>query len=386
MGLGIGIGIGGHVGGGAEPSAPTTTMTVSIADNVDPANALANYIYTIQPTVTGPADAMLPTVTTTLGNCTYVSSSGSGWTITVNGQVVRALANALPSGAAQPITITVTAPSTGQTVTTAVSMTATNVVAAATDSENTTVSSVFANVTRDSGNLNYFPASDTEWTTFRTAAGLTGGNYGNPASVWLLQEASGNYADSVGGITLSDLGPTTHRVAITGTTRLGMRSTDGAANTRAINSTTAPNPSTTDVLVLMYLEFPSVAPAGNRDMAGVAAAATLFDILYLANGKLRLSTSANADTTNTVTGTRGWFAYRSRVTATADASLFTPAEIKAGTAATPLSGNVIWFGGQTGLGSNVKCGYMVEFTAGPARLTNAELSAMLHALGEYNPW
>lgn len=385
MSLGLGIGIGGGPSGGAEPSAPTTTMTVSIADNADPVNASVNYTYTITPTITGAADAMLPTVTTTLGNCTYVSSSGTGWTITRSGQVVTAQANALPSGAGPAISITVTAPSTGLTVATAVSMTATNATTA-TDSENTVVNSVFANVTRDTGNLNYFPASDTEWTTFRTAAGLTGGNYGNPASVWNLQEASGNYVDVVGGITLSDLGPTTHRVAITGTTRLGMRSSDGVANTRAINSTTAPNPSTTDVLVLMYLEFPGVAPAANRDMAGVAAAATLFDVLWLANGKLRLSTSANADTTNTVTGTRGWFAYRSRVTATADASLFTPAEIKAGTAATPLSGAVIWFGGQTGLGSNVLNGYMVEFAGAPARLTNSELSAMFHALGEFNPW
>lgn len=384
MGLGIGIGIGGHVGGGAEPSAPTTTMTVSIADNVDPVNALANYVYTITPTVTGAADAMLPTVTTTLGNCTYVSSSGSGWTITRNGQVLTALANALPSGAGPAVTITVTAPGTGQTVTTTAAMTATNATTA-NDSENTVVNSVFANVTRDSGNLNYFPASDTEWTTFRTAAGLTTGNYGNPASVWNLQEASGNYVDAVGGITLTDF-TTTHQVAVTGTTRKGIRGTDGQANQRALNFTTAPNPSTTDILVIMYLEFPGAAPAANRDMAGLAAAATLFDILWLANGKLRLSTSANADTTNTVTGTRGWFAYRSRVTATADSSLFTPAEIKAGTAATPLSGNVIWFGGQTGTASNAICSYMAQFTAGAARLTNSELSAMLHALGEFNPW
>lgn len=240
-------------------------------------------------------------------------------------------------------------------------------------------------VTRDAANLNYYPADDTEWTTFRAAKSLTGGNYGNPASVWGLQEAAGVFADAIGDIDLTDPETIVRQVAVTGTTRKGIRANDGQANHRVVNATTAPNPALVDILLLAYLQFPT-APAAARDCWGLQDNCRTMFLDAGSGGTLRLVTSANSPTTLSVASTRGWFALRSRVTAVASKTMFTPAEKIVGTEAVPTSGSMLYFGGQFGLASAAIAAYMTQFTGAAALLTDAELKALMVALGETVLW
>lgn len=237
-------------------------------------------------------------------------------------------------------------------------------------------------VTRDSSNLNYYPANATEWTTFMAAIGL---GTGNPASVWGLQEAAGAFVDTIGGINLTDPETIVRQVTVTGTARKGIRANDGQANHRVVNATTAPNPAVTDVLQIVYAEMPT-SPAANRDWFGMQDNCRAMHLDAGSGGKARFVTSANADTTLTVSSTRGWFAIRSRITATASETFFTPAEKIVGTTATPASGSMIYFGGQFGLASAAICAYMTQFTGASARLTDAQVKTLLQGLGETILW
>lgn len=380
MSLTIGIGIGGRIGGGSDPLPAATTTTVSIADSSDPVGTSTNYTYTIQPTVTGTADAVAPAITTTLGNCTYVSSTGTGYTITRDGQTVTARANALPTGAAPAITITVTSPSSAQTVTTTVSFTSGNA-AASNDSENTTVSAGIAGVTRDSGNQNYYPADNSEWSLLMAAAPLA---TGNPGNVWQLQ-GPGNASDTgtPGGCTLTNTFGAPQS-AITGLTRVGYKHTaDGGVDKKLVGTTGAPNPRLVSTILLAYVDFGAI-PAATRDLMGVQTGAI---INYVSGtGKLRIVAGASTDTTNAYNGTKGWIAMQTNITASS-ITLFTELEKLAGTFVLPSNGSAIWLGGHTAACSLACHPYAAEFNSAAAELTSGQMKTLFETLkGSTVPW
>ena len=378
MSLTIGIGIGGRIGGGGEPLAPTTTMTVSIADSADPVNASTNFTYTTSVTVTGAGDAVGVTVTFTLdAQLVYVSSAGTGWSLSRVGQVVTATANALPTGAAPAITITATAPGSNTTVTSSTILTAANATQQ-TDTENTTIQASIAGVTRDATNLNYYPADNTEWGLLMAAAPLA---TGSPDNVWLLQGAA-NAADTgtPGGCTLTNSFGSPQS-AVTGATRLGYKNADGGVDKKLVGTTGAPNPRVTSTLLLAYVDY-GAAPGGTRDFMGVQTGA---NIQYLANGKLRIVASGNTDSVNTYNTTQGWVAMRTNITAST-ITLFTHLEKLAGVFVLPNNGSAIWFGGHVALSSAAVYAYGCEFGGTEAELSDAQVKLLLQTLGATIPW
>lgn len=233
-------------------------------------------------------------------------------------------------------------------------------------------------VTRDATNLQYYPANDSEWTTFMAYLGLT---TGNPASIWNLQEASGNFADAKGGITLGANNITLYQQTFTGAARKCFRGVDGTANSNARNSTTAPNPSTTSTLLIAHVDL-AAAPAAQRD---VIALATNADLRMNTNGKLRLVAGANADLVNVAAGAQRWLALQVNLTA-ATIKVFTDQEVFTGTFVTPTNAAHVALGGDNVAIPGSGWAYAVEFVAGAAELSQAQMKTLLQGFGATIPW
>ncbi len=90
------------------------------------------------------------------------------------------------------------------------------------------VVSPMIDVTVDAGSGIYVPSSEDDWDITMEAAGISSGG---PQNLWLLQEASGNCADTLGGVLV---GPNvfvspTRQNAIPGWTRKGIGSAEGTS-------------------------------------------------------------------------------------------------------------------------------------------------------------
>ena len=233
-------------------------------------------------------------------------------------------------------------------------------------------------VTRDSGNGNYFPSSSTEWNTFLSAVGVSSGG---PSSLWLMQEASGNPADSIGSITLTANNITLYQQTITGVSRKGIKGVDGTANSNIRNATTAANPSTTSCLAVCFVDLPA-APAAGRDVMAIA---TNSDLRYNTTGKLRLVAGATTDIVNVIGAGPRWLALRSNLTATT-VTVFTPQEKFVGTWTLPTNAAHIAFGGDNLAIPAATFAYGCEFTGSAAEKSDAEVKAIFLGLGTTAPW
>lgn len=232
-------------------------------------------------------------------------------------------------------------------------------------------------VTRDAGNLNYYPANAAEWTALMTEAGLA---TGNPSSAWTLQNASGNPADTIGTVNLTST-LTLYQQTVPGAARKCIRGVDGTANSRLVNSTTAPNPSLTSTMQLMYLDIPA-APAAVRD---VALGAPNYDLRFNTTGKLRLVAGASADLVSVAALTQQWVVLQCNITA-GTTKVFTAQEKFTGTYVLPTSAVLLAFGGQSTSVAGIGYAYAAQFTGTAAELSDAQVKTLLQTLGATIPW
>ncbi len=237
-----------------------------------------------------------------------------------------------------------------------------------------------AGVTRDATSLVYAPATAGEWTSTMAAASLA---TGNPASTWLFQEASGNLADAIGGVTLTQTGVGhLYQQLVTGWTRRAVQCVDAVAGQKWLNTTTAPNAGTTDVLLLVYVSVPLVAPLAARDLLGHAAAA---DCRMNTTGRLRVGFGAAADLAQDPRGRVMPVVMKIDNTNTISA-LYTDQEKFIGTYVTPASTSMVFIGGQTAAASNAAYLYAANFVGAAARLTDAQIKTLLQTLNWTIPW
>lgn len=235
-------------------------------------------------------------------------------------------------------------------------------------------------VTRDASSNIYAPANATEWTALMAAAGLA---TGNPASTWTCQEASGNLADAIGAVPLTQTGAGhLYQQAVAGWTRKAVQCVDGTAGQKWLNTTTAPNPGTTDVLLLAYVAVPVASPAAVRDVCGHAAAA---DCRFNTTGRLRAIFGASADLVNDPRGRVMPVLVKIDNTGSISA-IYTDQEKFIGTYATPASASMVYLGGQTAAASGAAYLYAAEFTGGAARLSDAQAKTLLQTLAWTIPW
>src|SRR5207302_500542 len=93
-------------------------LSITKSDSPDPVTAGGTLTYTLSVSNAGPSTAANVSVSDTLpAGVTFVSATGSGWTCSQAGGVVTCTRASLAPGAAPAITIVVTAPSEGGTIT-----------------------------------------------------------------------------------------------------------------------------------------------------------------------------------------------------------------------------------------------------------------------------
>ena len=112
------------------------------------------------------------------------------------------------------------------------------------------------------------PATAQQWRDVMTAAGL---QPVAPTNLWLMQEASGALADTVGTIPLVPINNVSYNNAVPGWTRRALGTID-AAGDQGFRSNGTGNLDGTSYALLLYVSVP-VIPSSPRSLAGVGFAA-----------------------------------------------------------------------------------------------------------------
>lgn len=246
-----------YAGGGA----PTTTTTTSVTDGTDPLMGGKGLAYTVQVTNTGGIDATSLSCATTLdASLSYVSSSGTGWSCGVAGQVVTCTLATLAVGPANPITINVTSSNTTASISTSAATSGSNF-----STSNGSQSTQINAVTRDATSGIYLPTTSAEWATALLQAGIASGG---PSSSWdFTSLPSGNASDLIGSNTLTVSGASwAYQQAVTGWSKTALTVPDGLAGHNAQNTTTVPDIGTTSGLLIAVVAYPTSTPAATRRM------------------------------------------------------------------------------------------------------------------------
>ncbi len=247
------------------------------------------------------------------------------------------------------------------------------------------VPSGMATVTRDATSLIYTPANAAEWTTTLAVAGIS---TGNPSLLWLLQEASGDAADSIGTFTGTSAGAFGYQQAVTGWTRKGVTFTGGQAHT--IRSTAAGLP---DILTASMLVLAIAATPANTGLRTYLQMGTVF----AADATLQVEAGGTnqlvADVGSVVTGTTALadgavhpIALKVDRTGSVSAA-YTDEEKLAPTVGG--SGKTLLIGGdnsQTYTAATATWMYVVAFFNGAAEISDANVKVLLQTLGWTVAW
>jgi hypothetical protein len=235
-------------------------------------------------------------------------------------------------------------------------------------------------VTRDATSNVYSPASAAEWTTTRSVAGITSGN---PFSMWLLQEASGALADSIGTAPLTNSGGMAYQQAVTGWTRVSMLASDlnGAYSLANAADTALPDLSAESSLVLGYLKITG-APGGDRGViltGDIRAEVTSGNVPKLVHGATTATGSGNV-----TTAVRPWVLRYDRAASTI--ALFTDLEKVSIAFANSGSTKRIFYGAGFQNAPGFQILYGAHWKGAAAELSDASVRSLLQALGWTVAW
>lgn len=362
-------------GGGGAPSNATCTLT--LADSADPVITGGDaFSYTATVSNTSGVDATSLSLAVTLdASLTYVSATGTGWSISQSGGVVTCtLATLTANSTANAITINVTTGNSAVSASSSGALSGANFTTVNT-SQGTTVQLV----TKDATLGWYLPANNTELASLVTRKGLAAAITGS--SLWNLQEASGSFADSVGSAALAVTGSPGYQQTKAGVSRFVVTSTD--ASTVKLNTTATPNTNASSLLFIGVGYFPS-APAASRNIVSMGSSATQNAVL-LSTGKLRaVSSTNNTSGANVVTdGTIRPIALKydhtnSTLTLYSDAEKLSPTFLAASGASFSLF--------STGTAGAEGWAWGLLLAGAAAEITDAQLKAMFQAMGPTITW
>lgn len=365
----------------------TTTLSLALTDSTDPVITAVNFTYAFIVTNSGAVSAANVTSAVVLdASLTFVSGSGTGWTVNNVSGTVTCTRATLAVGAAPTVTITVTSGGSALTASSTSSASADNA-AAATPATQTTVVKL---VSKDATSGIRVPNSSTEWTDFNAYHVAIGtSNYPNvsPASLYLMQEASGNLTDSIGSITLTVTGANwTYQTAVTGWTRKSLSITDGQSNQNAQNTTTAVDIASTSAMLIMFLVMPTATPAAARRFNRINSNG----IFALLSTTPRLQCGTSGAGGSTVSGTNNPLNGVRPIVVQADktgarARVYSDQEEIVGTVGT-YSTIALGMGASAGNTANAGYLYSLVFTGAAGEMTKNGLRALLVAMGWSIAW
>lgn len=382
IGAKIGVVVGAAVGSGVDElggGIASTTQTVSVADNASGSviTGADPFAYTVRYTNTGAANAISVSVAVTLdASLTYVSASGTGWSISRVGQVVTCTRAVAAAGAAPAITVNVATGGSATTAHTTAAATATNA-STANGSHDVTVNLV----TQDATALKYFPANATEWTNFITRKGL---GISNPSLLWNCQELSGNTTDAIGSFTGTATGTgLSYNNAVAGYSRKSINTTDGSTGRFVNSSASLPSLATQSMLVLAVIN-PTTITTANRTLLSMGVT-TVAEAEISTTPRVRAvfgatATLGTADPHNAV---RPWVLKHDKTNSAQ--AVYTDQEKVSG-AFTALAGQAIKMGEGAGSSATAEFLYCTAFFTSAAELTDAQVRSLLQALGWTVAW
>lgn len=277
-----------------------------------------------------------------------------------------------PSGAS---TVTfATTPSTTGTI--GLSATA-NPAVGFTDTSATDTLTVTSALTVDGTSGKGVPANAAEW----TGLGLT------CSHLYLLQEPSGNAADSVGSTALPATNVAVYQYAVPSWTRDAMLLSPESGD-RRLNATGSPWPdkSVTSQMLFMYWERSGLA-GSEWNIASLGGGGSLVEARITASEFLKIVSGANSATGAVDYGNEVAIPLIIQFDKTNSVQrLITHQEILTPTYTTPGSPNGLWLGAA---GVNVASGgylYAAEFEGASAELTRTQLKTLLQDLGWTVTW
>lgn len=235
-------------------------------------------------------------------------------------------------------------------------------------------------VSRDATSSKYVPSTAGEWTATLAAASI---GTGNPMSTWLLQEASGNPADSIGAVTLTATNAPGYQAAVAGWARKAVTWTD-ASNKQFTNFAGVPNLSANSIALLGYF-YTSNTPAANREIAGVGLA-TVTTVRATTAQKYGVVDSAGIAVDGTVNygaGVRPLLLVYNLTTSAL--LLYTDAEKITGVW-NSTSGGGVWIGGVTATSPAGGCLYAAMWSGTAAEFNDARARSLLQTLGWTVAW
>ncbi len=227
------------------------------------------------------------------------------------------------------------------------------------------------------------PADSTEWTNCLAAAGI---GTGNPSSLWLCQDASGNLAAAIGSFAIENpSGTRTYQQAVSGWTRDAVAFTGTDGRFRSLNAG-LPNPSSTSVMWLLLYGHPTT-PAAQRtlfvpgvDSSYVQLDITTGNLLKFTVGGANEQTAANA-----LSGVTP-IIFQSDRTASAT-RIYTHNDKLIPTYANMDSDKDVWFGDSINAAPlDGQLLYIALFTGGAAEMTTTQVKTLLQTLGWTVGW
>lgn len=239
-----------------------------------------------------------------------------------------------------------------------------------------------AGVTKDATSGIFVPASSVEWTTTMAAAGI---GSGGPSALWLLQEASGNVADSIGSFTGTASGTgLSYQQSVAGWSRKGVGLTDAGSGKFTNTAAGLPSLATQSQLIIAYGIM--TAASGQRNVvsaggatqghADIGATATFHPVAHVASASAGGSTDAH----NRVLP----WVFKHNVTGSAQA-VYTDTE-KVVPAFNALAGQGLTIGAAGNAAPTGTLLYLVSFFLGAAELTDAQVKTLLTTLGWTISW
>lgn len=220
------------------------------------------------------------------------------------------------------------------------------------------------------------PASAAEWTAFIASKGLS---VSVPDALWLMQEASGNAADSIGSFTLTAGGTgLAYQQAVSGWSRKAITFTDGGTGQLKSTSASLPDISTTSQLTLVIALVSTIGGTRNFVTQGTTKSA-----LNLTNAapRVRVASSSNS-TDGALDPTVGVKPFVLGTNRTAGSTTgYTDVEKLSPTFSTAVTGKTACIGANSANGPGAAVLYACEWHAAKAELTDANVKALLQALG-----
>lgn len=241
---------------------------------------------------------------------------------------------------------------------------------------------LLAGVDRDPSSGKYVPSTAGQWATVMAAAGV-------PATVgatWLFQEPSGNFADPVGGFTLTPTGTLpTYQQPVAGWARLSVLTADNATTSFQNTAAGLPDVLTTSCSVLTYSQIANTGAIRARAAMGVGPNFIGDCIETSGVASLRISGDGIANGAVNSTGVVRPTWLKIDRTGSAEVLYNDLEKVPIAFSALP-SGKQIRFGSSTNPPGTTNYVYAAALFGANAELSDAQIKAVLQTLGWTIPW